>query len=97
MEEAAKIIEELYGNNPVTKKALLDLDPDVISGLASIGQKGIDPEDVLEGTNGDPEALAYLRRKAEKQLAVRKLYTLLCNAYALKKKKEKAGKDEVEI
>ena len=102
MEEATGIIEELYGNNPVMKKALLDLDPNVISGLASVAQKGIDPEDVIEGTNGNPDALAYLRRKAERQLLARKLYSLLCNAYAIKKKnekaqKEKAGKDEVEI
>ena len=97
MEEATKIIEELYGNNPVMKRALLDLNPDIISSLASVGQKGIDPEDVLAGTNGDPEALAYLRKKAEKQLAVRKLYALLCNAYAIKRKKEKTEKDEIDI
>ena len=97
MEEAVEMIEALYKNNPTMKKALLELDPDVIRNLGSEAQKGISPEDVVEAFDGGADTLEYLRKKAEKQLALKRLYRDLCKAYSIKIRKEKAGKDEVEI
>lgn len=99
LEELLETIEFLYKNDPETKQALLALDPDTIRKMGAESQAKIAPEDVIDALDAGDEGLKYLRRKAERQIAQKKLYKDLCKEYAIKIKNEKKKNrnDEVEI
>ena len=82
--ETFKKVSELFKSNPQLEKALLSLDRDAIRSLTTEFQNGINPKDVVDAFEFGEESLEYLRKKAERQIAVKELYKALCTIRAIK-------------
>ena len=88
-ESIIEMVEEIFGDNPTIKKAILDLDPDIIRKVGEYSQTKLEPEYVKEAIDKGGEELENLRKKAEIQIKLKILYKSLCNSYAFKQKATK--------
>ena len=86
-----KKIEETFKSDEKLRKGLLSLNPEAIQDVAIMGQKKIDPEDVIYAYEN--EGLEYLYEKAKKLMEMQKIYEELCESYFKKNLKDNSREE----
>lgn len=89
--ELREKIEKIFKADGKLIKGLLSIDPDSIQKVAIMGQRKIDPKDVVDAyENG---GLEYLYKKAQKLIEMQQIYEKLCEIYFEKNLKDNSREE----